>query len=616
MAYFYFIIFLIPLVINPFGFLPFEIPKIAFLISIISIASVLYFFKAAFAKKIQIHWNKKATILAGIWAVSLIISTIHSLAPIESFWGTYERMEGLFTWTYYFLHFFLCIQLFQEEKIREKFIQLSIVLGAILSIIGIFQYFGIPVIPINALSFFTQRSYATVGQPTLFGQWLIFPFFAAFFKVFTQDKKLKDTITKKILYIASFIIIAIGVYTTINRATFLAIAISIIIYGVTILHQKKKHKTLLGLGVLTAVFSALVIYSGTFRSVFSRLNMWQSAIELSTKSPLIGNGLESFYQLFQTVVNKSLFITENMYVIPDRVHNIFLHTFIEQGLLGLSVMVAQFIILIIFAFKAKDLTTTAKTTIFGLIATFISLQFSFFFSAQYIYFFAFWALALHELKLIKTSTTKNHRPISVVAIILLIPFTIFSLSKGYNIIVGDMKVRESSQYIDVDPIQGLEYQKQVLAYAPNYSFGYKNILQLMSDPLILIDHPELIPQLKGYTQALLYITNNNFESLTAAARLYTAIGDYNTASTYAQQALLKAPNSAFALQTDAEIDYIADRYPEALKKFQKLLDLAPNYWNDPTDERSELFKKTTPLFMFALQEIEYSKKQTVSQNNK
>jgi len=106
--------------------------------------------------------------------------------------------------------------------------------------LAILQLFNIdPFVDIDNQEFLF-RVYSTIGQPNFLGQFLIFPFFIIFFSItnFYKNKKYKSLILNSLLLLAILIII----YFTKNRATWLAMSISLFFYLILFLDIKTIYK--------------------------------------------------------------------------------------------------------------------------------------------------------------------------------------------------------------------------------------------------------------------------------------------------------------------------------------------------------------------------------------
>ena len=142
LSLFYLAIFFVPAVFNPFGGAnPYEMAKQSFLFLAIGIFLLLVIVKLWRARETKLFFNKTVFSIFGLWILSYALSTIFSTAPIESFWGTYDRLQGFLTSAYYGIHFLICLQLFRDEKFTRAFFVVTILAGVFVSVYAVMQKF-------------------------------------------------------------------------------------------------------------------------------------------------------------------------------------------------------------------------------------------------------------------------------------------------------------------------------------------------------------------------------------------------------------------------------------------------------------------------------------------
>jgi O-antigen ligase len=339
---FYLGIFFIPLLINPWGTMPFEIAKSGWLLLFIGV----FMFGSAiaiFTQKNVLQINKKVLLVIGLWIISFAASTIFSIAPIQSWWGSYERIQGTMTAVFYLFHFQICLQIFQDKQLQQKFFNIALGIGALISTHAIAQKLHMDPLLLGNIDEASGRSYSTLGQPNFLGQWLIFPFFIAFHKLFQTHQRNKD----KIFAAISVGLSAIALFCAMNRATIIALVIAIFIFWL-IQSTKRVHKVGIGLLLVAAVGANVLIFNQDLRSFNSRAVLWQSSLNLVSRTPIFGFGPETFYQTTQTVLDPKVYLTETLYNIPDRVHNEPLQTLLDQGWFGFGLYILVWGLYIVF----------------------------------------------------------------------------------------------------------------------------------------------------------------------------------------------------------------------------------------------------------------------------
>ena len=169
------------IIFNPFGSNPFELIKLHYLSILISLILIIIIFFFIFKKKLRFNFNKIIFLLLSLWGLSLLLSTILSIAPGLSFWGSYSRFQGGFSHIFYILTFIIVYQVYNTQKKQEVFLKALVNIGLIVSIHALLQKIGILTFSQEAIDQFLGRSYSFFGHPNFLGQFLIFPIFASLY---------------------------------------------------------------------------------------------------------------------------------------------------------------------------------------------------------------------------------------------------------------------------------------------------------------------------------------------------------------------------------------------------------------------------------------------------
>ncbi len=85
----------------------FNVPKAAVFRILVEIGLILYLIKVLIEKKISIFAEKKHFLLISAFFIALLIATVFSIDQHNSFWGSYFRQQGLYTYLHYFAFAFL-----------------------------------------------------------------------------------------------------------------------------------------------------------------------------------------------------------------------------------------------------------------------------------------------------------------------------------------------------------------------------------------------------------------------------------------------------------------------------------------------------------------------------
>ena len=267
------------IVFNPFGSNPFELIKTQYFIIIISTLIIILLLNFLMKGKLVLRVNKSVLIFLSIWGLSLIISTLFSIAPELSFWGSYSRFQGLLSHIHYIFLFLIFYQLFDNTKKIEVFLKALITIGLIVSLHAILQKFGILIFSQEAMNQFLNRSYSTFGHPNFLGQFLILPIFSSLYFISKSSNK--------ILRFLFLLILIGGLFTTENRASILGVLFGIFLLTLINKKVKKSYKVILSI-FLVCIFALFVTYfAPSSRSIMTRFYLWSNSLDLiNNKNPL------------------------------------------------------------------------------------------------------------------------------------------------------------------------------------------------------------------------------------------------------------------------------------------------------------------------------------------
>src|SRR3989344_2644742 len=120
----------VPLIIFSQFISPFHFGKVVIFRSLVEIAAVLYILlvwrdRAYLPKLNPIFWSFLAFV--GVFT----LTTATSVHFYESFWGTLERMGGLFTFWHYFAYFVILTSVMRTEKDWFRLFELAIFVGVL-----------------------------------------------------------------------------------------------------------------------------------------------------------------------------------------------------------------------------------------------------------------------------------------------------------------------------------------------------------------------------------------------------------------------------------------------------------------------------------------------------
>ena len=232
----------------------------------------------------------------------LLLSTITSVQPYTSFWGTVDRADGLMSWLYYFAFFVVTLGTVKTKKDWRVVINLSM-LGVLLVVISSLYFFGVNIAhpPIS-------RVEGTLGNPVFLGGYLAMalPLMLAYMLT------IKHASTMKLLLKSTLVLGSIALLLTFSRGAWLAGVVASIVIAVYYLKQRQKpffhisKKTIVTTSIAVVILLlGLLSFNQQFTSLWQtkvassqsltyRLHIWGVGLESIKEKPLLGWGLENF----------------------------------------------------------------------------------------------------------------------------------------------------------------------------------------------------------------------------------------------------------------------------------------------------------------------------------
>ncbi|MFA5153895.1 MAG: O-antigen ligase family protein, partial [Clostridia bacterium] len=293
----------------------------------------------------NIKHNKTIWALAGLFLI-YFISSIFSVDSYFSFWASPYRGGGFVTFAFYFVFAILTFIFFKKDNWNMAWI-ISISTGILVSLIAIFQYFGI----LNTIFIsVSSRPGSTIGNPIFLGIYLLLLFFPTLsFAVKEYSSEHRQNKYLKIFYISSLLIFLYTILLTGSRAAYLGIIAGISCFLLLYPKKLKKLKICLGLFLVT-VFSVVlyvniqpelpkILQNRITQEIAGRLSIkalnkeerfraWQTTIEVIKDKPVLGWGPENLSVGFDKNYDPN--ITWSPWW--DKAHNVFLDIGTQTGI--------------------------------------------------------------------------------------------------------------------------------------------------------------------------------------------------------------------------------------------------------------------------------------------
>lgn len=340
----YVIIFGLPYVYSPYGSDSYYFPKAIFL-WIVGFILFILFIKE---KDYKFNLSSKISIIFGI---TIFISTIFSLDRIQSLKGGEMRWEGLITILVYILLFILSSKYI---RISKNIIKVFMILGAIMSVYGILQFYGIDSVPRDPFHETLKESYGFIGHRNFFSSYLII-LLSISISTYIFYKK-RSYFIYSLLYFAALI-------STMTRGGWMTLGVVCFIGLIFILKRKDCIKRAILILISFIIIFGVINYTkqGTVLNRFNTIKedvtdysdssgsgrgaIWRASLYTIKKYPLLGSGPASLWNSFKKdLPEDDGWWWSNGYTIVDRVHNEYLNYAATSGIPSMIMYI--FIILI------------------------------------------------------------------------------------------------------------------------------------------------------------------------------------------------------------------------------------------------------------------------------
>jgi len=354
----FFLLAVIPLIINPTAFDFYYKPKINSVYALIIIITIAVGIRQFFLNH-PLRFKRIPLILPLIaYGISAVISTIFSISPRLSICGDIWRLESVFTLLSYVALTFIFSSLVASEKQFHCLMKGLLVSSSLIALYGIIQFSGYNPTEHFLPLFRHNRINSTIGNTNFLGKFLVLvlPLFMAYYLTATS-------MAEKFFLGAGGMFSVCTLFLTFTRASWVGFFVACILFafitGREILWKKKNR--ILALMLIGIVFSAGILSFASVKlktpqgrrlfeakerifssfdvkegkGVATRLFVWKKVMGIIQKRPLIGFGPDT-HVIPMSTFNMEYIRKFNDRVIIDRAHNNYLDITVAQGVIGLA----------------------------------------------------------------------------------------------------------------------------------------------------------------------------------------------------------------------------------------------------------------------------------------
>ncbi|MBD3282650.1 MAG: tetratricopeptide repeat protein [Candidatus Portnoybacteria bacterium] len=357
----------LPLVIFSQYLSPFHFGKVILFRSIVEIMAIFYILLILINKKYRPKWTL-ILISFSIFTALYIFSGVVGNNFYRSFWGSLERMGGIFSFIHYWIYFIILTSIIKSKEDWHKVLKLSVFVGFLSILFGYGQ-------KLRLGDFFVgwqhgERVIGTIGNPALFAGYLLFILYLSLFFLLKKETPANQKGFFAVVFILGIPIILMTAVRGSILALFGSLFLLALFYVITSKNKKLKI-SLAAILVLFIIFTSLIFINKnkpwventdwlrriTTISIESstaqtRLWSWDSAIRGWKDKPVFGWGPENFSVLHMKYFHAGHFTHIGSETIWDRAHNTLINTLATMGIVGL--LSYLFLLFSIFYFLIKE----------------------------------------------------------------------------------------------------------------------------------------------------------------------------------------------------------------------------------------------------------------------
>jgi len=667
MGNFVFVVLASLLALTPFIFSPrsselFEFPKLLVIYFSAALLFPLVLYKIREKKLFANPQFRLASMALILLLASQFVSTVFSLDPHVSVFGYYSRFNGgLLSLASYTVLFFAAYFYLSRERV-VKLLKLTFFVGLFVALWGLPSHYGRDFICLFVQGSFSTscwtsdfipqlRMFATLGQPNWFANYLLILIAINLFFITTGFNILNSTYKQinKYLPLISLVLFSIELIWTNSKSGILAYIVLVTLYYVAefLITKGRIVKSVKAAYYLPIVIVLIVFFSQAIppvkNFVLNRLNstekvtplsakaidkkpvteeyhitpssqirliVWQGALELGKRYPLIGTGVETFaYAYYQTrpIAHN---LTSEWNFVYNKAHNELLNYLATTGWLGLASYLFLWFalvypaVVVLIKMNRKDEqarlgTQVALVYLFALSAIFIMNFFGFSTTVTSLFTFllpSFYFVYFHRAaEPAENKETKVLRSITINQLAVYFVWVLFTFVYFLNYFSADYSYARGREYKQLSDFNNayLYTQKAIdLRREPTYLDQQAGIAaNLAALSQIQKQNPQvkqLTQMAKDYSQESLELSPQNVFYYKTRAKVFyllslTSMHDPSVAESYSQESIKALEIAESFAPTDPVIPYtlaslLAEKdLPRAQALAKHAIELRPNY---------------------------------------
>jgi len=393
-----FALVIVPLFFNIYSSRVFEPDKLSLLRSIALVMATAWLIKTLEGKPEQeggqedsspLPWSRIPLVLPTLLLVAVyLLTTVTSITPRISFWGSYQRLQGTYTTLSYIVIFFLILGNLRRREQLERLVTVVIITSLPISIYGLLQHYNLDPLPWGGDV--TARVASNMGNAIFVAAYLIMALFLtlgrlvdALIVLWSEEEAGFDRAVAAGCYLFIVMVQLICIFFTQSRGPWVGLIGGLFFFGLLLALRKGLRRLALAVLTLTVATGLFLIlfnlpqsplaplreapYIGRLGKIFEvetgtgkvRVLIWEGAIQLISPHPplesplgwrdglnplrpLIGYGPESMYVAYNRFYPPDLAHYEARNASPDRSHNETFDALVTTGFIGFLVYMFLF----------------------------------------------------------------------------------------------------------------------------------------------------------------------------------------------------------------------------------------------------------------------------------
>jgi O-antigen ligase/tetratricopeptide (TPR) repeat protein len=385
-----------PLVIGQSLIFPLVTTKAYFFYILVDILFCLYIILLS-RKSVSPNKNKLFYFFIAYILIGFIIN-IFGINFLQSFWGNYERMVGMYNYIHILLYLWILLSFYNTVEKYIKLLDISVFISVLVSIYGLLQLSGLKFFGLIVLR--GERLSSTIGNAAYLSTYLLFHIFIIFYLFFK-----KKNISWRVFYVISFLLDLVVLFAAATRGALVGLVFSIfaMLFYIIIFYKNKQIKILSVLAILflSILFSSIFVFKNTpfiknnetLRRLsqisfnegtsYSRILLWKISLKASFKKPLFGYGANNMRIPLDKYHDYNL--QEDWF---DSSHNQFLDELLSHGYVGLLIYLTFIIYVFVYIIKRRNKDFFWTILMFGLVVAYLVQSFFVFDSIMTIFIFS------------------------------------------------------------------------------------------------------------------------------------------------------------------------------------------------------------------------------------